>query len=396
MARRKLSDHGVAILKARPVRYAFPDPELSGHFIRVQPSGAKSYCAVARDGVTGKQVWATIAATDLISIEEARTRARTAIQRIKAGREPFEPLPPKPASFDAVADDYLKRHVTANNLRSKSEIERILTKYVRPRWGERDFKSLRRSDVVTLLDQVVDDNGARQADAVLAIARGIFSWFAARNDDYASPVARGMRRTDPKTRKRTRILNDDEIRAVWAAASTGDTFGDLVRLLLLTVQRRERVSAMRWDEISAGDWCVPAEERAKGAGGVLRLPKLALEIIDARPRVGENPFVFAGRGDVAFNSFSEAKAALDERVKIAPWVLHDLRRTGRSLMPRAGVRPDIAERVMGHVIPGVEGIYDRYTYYDEKADALRRLAGLIEIIVNPPAVNVICIREAGE
>jgi integrase len=65
------------------------------------------------------------------------------------------------------------------------------------------------------------------------------------------------------------------------------------------------------------------------------------------------------------------------------WTLHDLRRTARSLMARAGVRPDVAERVMGHVIVGVEGVYDRHSYRDEKADALQRLAALIDSIVHP-------------
>ena len=84
-----------------------------------------------------------------------------------------------------------------------------------------------------------------------------------------------------------------------------------------------------------------------------------------------------------------AKGLLDKRVDIAPWVLHDLRRTARSLMSRAGVRPDIAERVLGHVITGVEGVYDRHQYVDEKRDALARLAKLVERILDPPADNVV-------
>ena len=75
-----------------------------------------------------------------------------------------------------------------------------------------------------------------------------------------------------------------------------------------------------------------------------------------------------------------------------PWVLHDLRRTARSLMSRAGIRPDISERVLGHVIKGVEGIYDRHAYTEEKAHALRALASLIENITNPPANKVVNIK----
>jgi integrase len=109
--------------------------------------------------------------------------------------------------------------------------------------------------------------------------------------------------------------------------------------------------------------------------------------------------VFAGRHEKHFNNFSNSKAAFDAKLvaignELPPWVLHDLRRTARSLMSRAGVRPDIAERVMGHAIAGVEGVYDRHSYRDEKAEALRRLAALIETILNPPVGNVVSLAAA--
>jgi integrase len=75
------------------------------------------------------------------------------------------------------------------------------------------------------------------------------------------------------------------------------------------------------------------------------------------------------------------------------WTLHDLRRTAKTLMARAGVRPDISERVLGHVIAGVEGTYDRHSYADEKRDALEKLAAMIERILNPLPANV---EELGE
>ena len=167
-----------------------------------------------------------------------------------------------------------------------------------------------------------------------------------------------MKRTSAKERARDRILNDDEIRAVWKAAD--GTFGDMVKLLLLTGQRREKVAAMRWQDISIdGEWNVPEGDREKGVGGSLVLPALAADIIRARPRYASSPYVFTGRGGSHLSGYSKAKTQLDERAKIAEWRLHDLRRTARSLMSRVGVRPDIAERVLGHVQPGVQGVYDR-------------------------------------
>jgi integrase len=206
-----------------------------------------------------------------------------------------------------------------------------------------------------------------------------------------------MRRTDPKRRKRARALSPDEIRLVWSALPAGDTFGDLVKISLLTAQRREKVAGMRWDELAGGVWTVPADDREKGAGGVLKLPRLALEILEARPRFASNPYVFAGRRRGGhFNGFSKAKRQLDERLAEAghdlpQWQLHDLRRTARTIMADADVRPDIAERVLGHAIDGIGGVYDRSAYAEQKAQALAALATRIELILKPRA-NVTPLR----
>jgi integrase len=202
-----------------------------------------------------------------------------------------------------------------------------------------------------------------------------------------------MRRTDPKSRKRARILDDDELRAVWEAAEGNGTFGAIVRLALLTAQRREKIASMQWEDVTVdGEWRIPAEEREKGNGGALLLPDAAIDIIRERKRIGDNPYVFPGRGDGHFVGWSPCKRALDTKLEqLTPWQVHDLRRTARSLMSRAGVRPDIAERVMGHAIEGVEGVYDRHEYREEKATALKKLAALIERIVSPAGDNVVAL-----
>ena len=382
--RKTLSDKGVATLKRRAARYAFPDPEMRGHYVRVQPSGAKSFVAVTLDPY-GKQVWATIGSTDVLTIAEAREKARIAINRIKEGKPAFEAPPSKPASFQDIAAQWLKRHVHANKLRSEGELTRLLHAHVYSAWKDRAFLGIRRSDVAALLDDVEDNHGARQADYVLAIVRGVMNWFATRHDNYVPPIVKGMRRTNPKERARARILDDDEIRAVWKAAEANGTFGALVRLLLLTAQRREKVVSMQWPDISeGGTWTIAAAAREKGTAGELVLPELALAIIHAQPRLGDNPFVLAGRGNGHINSFSKAKRELEARLPgdMRQWQLHDLRRSARSLMSRAGVQPDIAERVLGHVQQGVKGTYDRHQYATEKADALARLAALVDAILH--------------
>ena len=392
--RKILSDKGVAALKPRAQRYTFPDPELRGHLIRIQPSGAKAYVTVTRDP-NGKQIWSTIGATDLMPISEARDKAREIINRVHAGLPAVE-IATKPESFEDIAEQWLKRHGEKQHLRSLKNIKRLLRVHVYPKWSERPFLEIKRSDVATLLDTVEDNHGARQADLVLTVIRSIMNWHATRHDDYTPPIVRGMRRQDPKQHSRARILDDDEIRAIWKAAESAGRFGAILKLCLLTAQRRTKVSTMKWDDIEDGAWNISRSPREKDTAGSLHLPQAALDIINSQVRLASNPYVFGMRQDKPFSGFSVTKTAFDKELPgLEPWVIHDLRRTARSLMSRAGVLDNHAERVMGHAIGGVKGVYDRHTYRDEKADALKRLAALIDGIVHPRE-NVVPISKPGK
>ena len=249
MARKTLTDKGVQALKPRAKLYHFADPQMPGHYVRVLPSGTKSFAVITR-GTDGKQVLHTVGTSALIGIAEAREKARATIGAIKAGEDSAGPL-----SFQAVSDEWFKRHVEGKGLRSATEIRRYLDKYLLPAWHGREFTSIRRGDVAKLLDAIEDSAGPVAADFTLAVIRNIANWYAARNDGYATPVARGMKRTSGKDRARSRILSDDEIRAVWMATAPGETFGDLVKLLLLTGQRRDKVASMKWADVSIdGEW----------------------------------------------------------------------------------------------------------------------------------------------
>jgi integrase len=300
-----------------------------------------------------------------------------------------------PDSLQEIAEQWLRRHVKANGLLSEGEITRQLTKYVYPRWKDEKFLDIRRDKVNALLDHIEDNHGTKQADAVLATVRNIMNWYQCRNEYYTSPIVRGMKRDKRKAqdRHRSRILNDNEIRRLWQACTdVNGTYGALVKVLLLTAQRRDKVVTMRWDDVdlSSGEWTIAAQAREKETAGKLKLPAMALEIVAQQPHIVGNPYVFAGRGNGPFNSFSQRKEELDEKLEgMADWVLHDLRRTARSLMSRAGVLPHVSERVVGHAIPGVEGVYDRHSYDTEKAHALTKLATLVETIINPPTGNVV-------
>lgn len=389
MARRTLTDNSIAALKPKTKRFAVPDPKLAGHYVRVTPNGAKSFVAVARDP-RGKQVWHTIGSTQLHKLDEAREFARAAMKAIKSGVSCEGPQ-----SYELVGREWLKRHVEAKGLLSARELQRSLEKHILPAWAGREFTSIKRIDVAKLLDAIEDSAGPTAADGALGVVRAIANWYSTRNDDYVSPIVRGMRRANPKERARDRILDDDEIRAVWKQAEANGTFGALVRLLLLTGQRRDTVASMRSDDIDGDTWTIPnGNKRKKGTAGSLILPQVALDIIKSQRRFASNPFVLAGRKYGAhYSSYGTGKRTFDAKLPpMAQWGLHDLRRTARSLMSRAGVLPHISEQVLGHAIRGVEGTYDRHQYRTEKAHALNALASLIESIVDPTD-KVIALRK---
>jgi integrase len=361
MRKKTLSDRSVAALKPRARRYSVPDPGQLGLYVRVQPTGAKSFAAVTPDP-HGRQIWATLGTTDVLKLEDARAKARDAIRRIKEGLPPFEQPSPRAATFEDVATQWLKRHVRAKGLRTESDIRRMLDRHVLPQWRRKAFVSIRRSNVAELLDEVEDRSGVRQADQVLSLIRSIANWYASRHDSYVPPFVKGMRRSSTAERARSRILNDDELRAVWMTAETGGKFGAFVKLLLLTAQRRDKVLSMRWKDISPdGIWTIPAEPREKSNAGELKLLPAALKIVEAQPKIGSNPYVFPGRRDGRMGGVSDAKRNFEDKLPAMPqWQLHDLRRTARSLLSRCGVPREHAERILGHVVGGVEGTYDRH------------------------------------
>jgi integrase len=374
--RKTLTDKAIDAFEKRAKPYGVPDPDLAGHYLRVWPSGKKTFCAVTRNPA-GKQVWTTIGESKVLTIAQSRERARVIIQRVRDGLSAVEPAKD---SFAVVASEWLRRHVESKGLRTGDEYQRILDRYILPEWADREFTAIRRSDITALLDKVQDRHGPRQADYCLATVRAICNWFDSRNDDYRSPVAKGMRRVSAKATARERILSDDEIRAVWTHAS--GPFGGIVKTALLLGQRLQKLVEMKHDDIVDGTWVIDTEDREKGNAGELVLPDIARAIIEGQPRFASSVFVFAGRGERPFSGFSKAKATLDQRSGVSGWTLHDLRRTARSLMSRAGVSQNDAELVMGHARPFIVENYDLHRYRDEKRVALAKLAALIHSIVN--------------
>jgi integrase len=381
------------------------DNGLSGFVARRLPSGAVTYGFRYRHRQTGRQHWIGCGVHGDVTVEQARTKALQLAREIRDQKRPLsareEAAKQRAAAggtVSSVLDAFLDRYVRPN-LRSADEVERVFDRYVRPKLGSKAIYEVRRLDVVELLDAIEDNGAPVMADRVLAHLRKAFNWHAARDDAFTPPIVRGMARTNGRERARTRVLADAEIRDLWAAldALHGTTavpkcFAALVKTLLLTGQRKAMVSEMPWTEVDGNEWLVPPERNKVKLPHLLPLTPTVIDLLGER----RSGFVFSSDGGkTAFNGFSKAKAALDNKLaeirkaggrKPMPhWTFHDLRRTARSLMGRAGVPTDHAERVLGHVLPGIRRVYDHHDYAAEKRQALAKLDTMVAQILKPGA-----------
>jgi integrase len=250
-----------------------------------------------------------------------------------------------------------------NKLRSAARRYANMQRLVLPVLGKKPIGQIKRSEIVALLDTIEIENGPTMADQILAFVRRIFSWHAARDDDFRSPIVRGMARSKAKERERQRILADDEIRKLWTTKAEGP-FPAFVKFLLVTGARRNEALYLTWDEIKDGAWELPASRNKTKLPLTRPLSAAALALIESQRRDGSH-YVFDT------SAAGKTKARFERQTDTSGWTLHDCRRTARSLMSRAGINSDHAERCLGHVIGGIRGTYDRHKYYDEKKRALK-------------------------
>jgi integrase len=397
-----LTDIAIKNLKPGVQRREIPDPGARGLYVIVQPTGVKGFAVRYR--FAGHPRKFTLEAG--ISLAAARKATADAMYEVQQGRDPGAAKAQLRATNEqaeentlrAVCDEYFLRE--GADLRSRELIEKSLKRLVYPtaiggkgRLGDRQIESIRRSEIVKLLDKIEDESGPVMADRVLAYVRKILNWHATRSDDFKSPIVRGMARTKPKERARKRVLNDDELRAVWRTAEDFEgPFGYFVRFVLLTLARRNEASEMADCEVIGDDWIIPGSRYKTKLDHLIPLSPAARDLLASIPRVenGRNDrLFFTTDGHKPFSGFSKFKKEFDKVCGVKGWVIHDLRRTGRSLMSRAKIDADHAERCMGHVIGGVRETYDRYEYRDEKKQAFEALAALMRTVVVGPQNNIV-------
>jgi integrase len=389
----RLTDIAIRNLKPKTARYELPDPGSQGLYVIVQPSGKKSFAVRYRFHGQPKKL--TLKAG--VSLADARKLAADAMYAVEKGSDPRETKRSEKEKTAAAAvntvqfvcENFIKREGT--RLRTLESRQRLLKRTVYPRIGHVQVNALTRSQINTMLDQIEDTSGARSADLALQYVRAAANWHAVRDDNFRSPFVKGMARYSTADNRRTRVLNDEELRQLWKATEDGGPFPALIRFLLLTGARRGEAAGLQWDEISGDVWTLPAIRNKNKTDLARPLSKAALAIIDAQPRIVGCPYVFTSSGKRPIG-FGRCKRVFSASCPVKDWRLHDLRRTARTLLSRAGVDVDVAERCLGHALPGIRATYDHHRFENEMRLAFEKLAALIENIIQPSGDRVVPMR----
>ena len=382
----------------------------------VSDTGHKSYVLQYRDRNTRQQSRVTfkceLGEKAKIGLKEAKDLAKEALLRIQLGGKPLVEIGTKARqgqTFKAVADEYLKvlrARVAKDELRQSSfdAIERQLVGKERTKkvhWKPLHslaISSIDRATVATRLRKIAEQHGPGAADRSRANLSTFFAWTVGEGICDTNPVEGTNRQSESKERERSLIQTGekpsyDDLIAVWKGVPD-DEYGKIIRLLILTMCRRDEIGSLKWSEIDTEARLIhfPGARTKNGQEHIVPLSAPTMAIIDAVDRRKDRDLLF-GSGKVGYSGWSKSKARLDKLVPIkTPWVLHDLRRSGRTGLGILGVAPHIAEAVLNHLPPKLMRTYDRNKYEKEKREALDLWAAHLMRLVSGKPNNVIPMR----
>lgn len=409
-----LTDLTIKKSTSKRVRYEIPDGK--GLALRVMPSGSKSW--VFRYMVDGVARRMTLGSYPAISLAEAREKHGAAMMALQRGVDPGAEQQAEKAKHKTAPtfQDMLTElwEIELKHKKSGGQSRYLLTKNVVPAWGKRKVADIKRRDIVLLLDQI-RDRAPVVANRVHGALSRLFNFAAERGVIEDSPCTRIRK---PPEKGRSRVLSDEEIKALWLALDLENTDADIYRvsklalkMILLTGQRSGEVCGATWAEIDeeTAFWNIPAERMKNAQSNRVPLCPMALEIIQ-QAKVYSDPetclFVFQSSykpGEaMTRHALSRAVARHWSEIEISEgkkafqegFTPHDLRRTLRTRLAELGVSDVVAERVLGHKLQGIMGVYNRHAYDEEKRQALMKWEGRLKEILGQsrPVDNVIQLR----
>lgn len=407
----KLTNDTVRTLPAGPTGDAiYSDIDsrngVPGLCLRVREGGSRTFMVQWRQG--SKQRRFTLGKVGVLTLEDARKQARKVLVAIEEGNDPIAEKAKTRVNdqneFLTLAREYLAARAKDMKPRSHAEYKHHLEKYLKP-FHQLPVGRIERAMVASELRTIAAVNGPVAADRARSTLSSFYAWLIGEGICNENPVI-GTNKS-AKEKSRERVLTDAELVEIWKAAPESD-YGRIVRLLMLTLQRREEIAGLREDELADNLIALPSERTKNSRPHDVPLSSQALDVLAQQPRRDDREFVF-GEGEGAFSGFSAAKARLDEKImeqrkkadkKAKPmpdWTLHDLRRTGATRMADLGIQPHVIEAILNHVSghkSGVAGIYNRSTYASEKRAALELWGTHIAaLLANAVGANVTVLKK---
>jgi integrase len=368
------------------------DSRIAGFGIRVSAQGTKSFVLVYRFQRKSRRL--TLGRYPTLSLADARKMAAQALRQLALGSDPASDRIQKqaenpsltPSVVDAV-DEYIDKYARPKNKDWATTRDILRREYVGV-WRDRALNEISSTDVMSVIDGVVSRSSTATGHNRFVYARHFFDWCVGRGYITVSPMAK--LKPPPKARDRDRVLTEKELsRVIGAAHAMQYPYGVIVRILILTAQRRNEVSGMCWSEIDpdAREWSLTADRTKSSRQHVVPLTQAVWDMLCDLPRVHE-AYVFPARGkNCAVSGFSKWKRTIDELSGVTDWRLHDLRRTAATGMARLGVAPHVIERILNHnrgTFGGVAGVYNRFGYLPEMRAALEVWADFVQSLHSQP------------
>jgi integrase len=393
----KLTDQAVArlVLPAGKTDYIEADDEIGGFGVRLRAGGSKKW--VYSYTVGSKQRRITLGSVKVLGATQARTTARNLAAKIRLGGDPAgerdEGRARAAETLGATAERFLSRQRARLRPGSYTECERHLLTHAKPLHGLQIGKVDRRA-IAALLTEIGANRGPIAANRVRATLSALFAWAMKEGLADSNPtVATNSFAEQP----RDRVLTDCELCAIWNALPQSD-YGAILKLLMLTGQRLTEIADLRWSEIDSNKGLIrlPRERVKNNRPHEIPISALVREILAAQARRAGRDFVF-GEGSRGFHGWSTPKIRLDEQIKIAPWRLHDIRRSVATHMAELSVQPHVIEQILNHQSGhkrGVAGIYNHSTYQNETRRALDLWAAHLGGLVGDRPSNIMPMRSA--
>jgi integrase len=345
------------------------DEKVCGFGVRKQKRGIFYYVR-ARSG--GRQIMHSIGRHGSPwTVETARAKALELLGTLASGTDPFAQQSQTDATFGIEAERYLTRKQASLAARTYVEVRRHLSDYAAP-LHKLPITDIDRRAIAVLLGQVETSSGASSRNRLRSSLLAFWKWAIAEGLCETSPVQGTMKAEENGGRER--VLTAEELRKLLAAL-TDNRFSEIVRLLLLTACRRTEIGCLTWDEIDLPRKLIvlPPSRTKNGRGLELPLSTQAFAIIDRTPRRNSSAFLFS---DVnGYKGWDQDKLRLDARLGIAPYVIHDIRRTVATGLAELGTLPHIVEACLNHQSghkAGVAGTYNRARYEGEMRAALQK------------------------